>query len=164
MGSFNPVSTIFEGANTLLSTTKSARNIYGDYRDIARQNSLAQEQYHLSERDIAEKARLQQRESDLQSEENDRQRQRDLKRATAAWKAAFGSQGISTTDGSGQAVLLGLLQESDEDRKYRDRLDALRRESLAQDTDSKRRRNLLSLQNTYRVGRDNMFNTLNQAL
>lgn len=164
MASFDPISTIFDTATHALDATKTMRNIYGDYRDVARQNQIAQQQYLLNERDFAERAALDERETALQTAEQERKRQQDLRRATAARKAAFGSQGISTADGSGQAVLLGLFQNSDEERKYRERLDALRRDALAQDVENKRRRNLLSLQSTYRSGQDSLFNSINKAL
>lgn len=162
MGGFNPISTIFDTASNVVSATSGIRSAYGDYRDTARQNRYARDMFLLNEQDTADKAALDQKQIDLNAAEDSRQRQQALKRASATRKAAFGQQGINTSDGSGQAVLLGLFQESDEEQKYRDRLDAIRKESIAQDKENKRRRNLLSLQNTYRAGRDNFITSVDK--
>lgn len=164
MASFEPISTVFSTVSGFADATKPLRNFYGDYRDIARQNQMAKQQYTLNERDLAEKSVLDEREAALQQQEYERKRNKDLARATASRKAAFGGQGISTADGSGQAVLLGLFQDSDEERKYRERLDKLRKDALQQDFENKRRRNLLSLQNTYRSNRDNLFQSINNII
>jgi hypothetical protein len=55
-----------------------------------------------------------------------------LKRAVARQKAAFGGQGIASGDGSSEAVLLGLFQESEDEKQSRERLDKLRLQAIDQ--------------------------------
>lgn len=162
MGSLNPISNLVQTVTGSANTISNAAKLYGDYRDITRQNQIAKDTYLLNEQDLAEKSVLTRRETDLDAEEDRRQRQRNLQKSSATRKAMFGNQGISTSDGSGKAVLLSLFQDSDEEQQYRDRLNALRRESEEQDTAAKRRRNLLSLQNTHRIGRDNTFHSISR--
>jgi hypothetical protein len=56
-----------------------------------------------------------------------------LRRAVARQRAAYGAQGLSSGDGSSQAVLLGLFDESDQEKKDRDRIDTLRSAAVDQD-------------------------------
>jgi len=46
-----------------------------------------------------------------------RNRREKLRRALAASRARLGSQGVGSSRGSGEAVLLGLIEETDEDDK-----------------------------------------------
>jgi hypothetical protein len=75
----------------------------------------------------------------------ERQRLASLRRAVARQRAQLGSQGISAADGSGEAILLGLIDESDADRADNDRLDRLRLAALDRDEETAARRDLLSL-------------------
>lgn len=72
----------------------------------------------------------------------DETRRAALRRAVARQRASFGAQGLSA-DGSGEAVLLGLFDESDADREQRDRLDALRLQGIDQDLEDQGRINVL---------------------
>lgn len=74
------------------------------------------------------------------AEEN---RRAALKRAVARQRANFGSQGVGSGSGSSQAVLLGLISESDEEREQRERLDTLRNTAINQDLDQTVRLNTL---------------------
>ena len=56
-----------------------------------------------------------------------------LRRAVARQRASYGAGGIDSGDGSAEAVLLGLFEESDEDRRRRERLDDIRNRALDQD-------------------------------
>ena len=51
-------------------------------------------------------------------------------RAVARQRANFGSSGISSDSGSGQAVLLGLFDETEDELARREQLDNLRNRAL----------------------------------
>lgn len=150
MGGFNPITAV-------LGTALRGFNATDDY-------SRARASYNAQEQQIQNEAALKKQEMALDAEKDAADRRNALKRAMAKQQAIFGGQGIETTDGSGEAVLLGMLKESDEEKAYRDRLDQIKRNALAQDTDAKRSRNLLSLQNNYASARTSGLNTLIGAL
>jgi hypothetical protein len=164
MGGMNGFSTALNAAGQLANLTSGARNTYSNYRDVTASYDQAKSKYDQSEQDIAEKEALEKQRLQLDNEEAARTRKSALKRAVASQQAAFGGQGIDTTDGSGEAVLLGLFQESSEEKAYRDRLDQLKRASLDQDTTAKRRRNLLALQNNYENARDGFIRNLDSYI
>lgn len=76
---------------------------------------------------------------------DERKRQQALRRAVGRTRAQLGSQGISTADGSGEAILLGQMQEAGEEKADADRLNALRIKALEQQQQSEYQRNLLEL-------------------
>jgi hypothetical protein len=135
MGGFNPVS-------KLLAMT----GLYQSYDDSAGDYRAAKKQYEANELDIVAKDAQARAQLALESAEETRKRREALRRTVSKQRANFGAQGIETSEGSGQAVMLGLFEESDAEKQYRDRLDTLKRAALDQDTDTKRRKNLLSLQ------------------
>jgi hypothetical protein len=67
-----------------------------------------------------------------------------LKRAVARQRAAYGASGIeANSSGSAQAVLLGLFDESEEEKNQREKLDTLRLNAIDQDVDQRSRLNVL---------------------
>ncbi|MBI1301341.1 MAG: hypothetical protein GC137_06750 [Alphaproteobacteria bacterium] len=113
-------------------------------------NCRADDQQKLAVRQLQQTQALQQQQSaqnaaldrerlavDTQNAEEERQRA--LRRAVARQRANFGAQGVSTTGGSSQAVLLGLFEESDEDRAQRERLDNIRSRAIDQGLSQKAR-------------------------
>jgi len=71
-----------------------------------------------------------------------------LRRAVARQRAAFGAQGLDSAsgDGSSQAVLLGLFDESDEERAQREQSDTLRSQAIDNDLVQQSRINVLQRQ------------------
>jgi hypothetical protein len=66
-----------------------------------------------------------------------------LRRAVARQRASFGVQGVGSSGGSAQAVLLGLFDESESDKQNRERLDAIRSTALDQGLSQTKRINVL---------------------
>lgn len=66
-----------------------------------------------------------------------------LRRAVARQRASFGATGLSANEGSAEAVLLGLFEETDQDRQQRERLDTLRNRALDNDLTSTQSLNVL---------------------
>ncbi len=79
----------------------------------------------------------------LSAQTAEEDRKRALRRAVARQRSQFGAQGIGTSGGSGQAVLLGLFDESQEDKAQRKNLDALRLGAIDQNLSQARSLNVL---------------------
>jgi len=87
----------------------------------------------LQQKQAAADAALQKQQIALSAAQENEERQKALKRAVARQRANFGSQGIGSGAGSSQAVLLGLFEESDDEKARRDALDNLRNKAIDQD-------------------------------
>lgn len=100
---------------------------------------------------------LRQEQVAAQAERAEAERQEDLRRALSEQRARFGAFGIAGAGGSSDAVLLGLLNDSDELRAARDRVLALQRQgfdqslSHAQDLNMLQRTQLLERQDLGRL-------------
>lgn len=101
-----------------------------------------QERQFDERRSAAEQSRA---EIDTKASQEAQRRQAALKRAVARRKANFGASGITPDAGSGEAVLLGLFDETEEEKKKRKQLDNLRKNALADDLDNLNKRNLLEV-------------------
>ncbi|MGE4313026.1 MAG: transporter [Pseudobdellovibrionaceae bacterium] len=95
------------------------------YRQMQAQNALQQQQ-------AAQAAALEKQRLETESQSNARKRRAALKRAMARQNVLYGAQGISSEGGSGEAILLGLYNETEEDLADRERLDNLRKAALDQ--------------------------------
>jgi len=153
MGGFNPISAVLNPLGTLVGTAFNTFKTADSY-------DYARAVYDQQNKQILADAKAQQAQLDLAAQKDAADRRDALRRAMAKQQAAFGGQGISTTDGSGEAVLLGLLQQNDEDKAYAEKLDKLKREALAQDAANKQRRNLLTLQSNYDRARNSIAGSL----
>lgn len=106
-----------------------------------------------------EDAQAQRAEIELSAQQDEEERRSALKRAVARQRAQFGAQGIGTNgSGSAQAVLLGLFEESDDERERREQLDALRTQSL--ETGLAQQVRINTLQRTQLQQRQNLDRTL----
>lgn len=95
------------------------------YQQMQAQNALQNQQ-------AAQAAALQKQQLEAESQSNARKRRAALKRAMARQKVLYGAQGISTEGGSGEAILLGLYNETEDDLADRERLDTIRKAALDQ--------------------------------
>ncbi|MBK6896952.1 MAG: transporter [Alphaproteobacteria bacterium] len=100
-------------------------------------------QQTLQQRQLEEKAALERQQIALNAKLTEDQRQTALRRAVARQRANFGAQGVGSATGSSQAVLLGLFDESDDERQRREELDALRVTALDQNVSQNRALNIL---------------------
>ncbi len=167
MASFaTPALTALSTVNTVRRTLGGVRDIFGPdpNRDLERQRELARERERgvdlyrqavetrqlrdAQDQEAADRRRDLEARAErmaLEGAEGERQRRRALRRAVARQRAQLGSQGLSAADGSGEAILLGLVREAEEDRKQSARLDRLRLKDLEAEEQSAYRRNLLEL-------------------
>lgn len=79
--------------------------------------------------------------SEIESE----QRQRNLRAAMASQRAAMAAGGLSSTEGSGRALLVGLTKQADLQGTAQDSGTAYRLNGIGQSLDQTRQRNLLAL-------------------
>ncbi len=113
---------------------------------LAQQNLALQQlqaQQGLSGANAAEQAALDRQKLAADSASSEAARRDALRRAVARQNAQFGSQGMSAGDGSGEAVLLGLFDESDQDRAMREKMDNLRLQAIDQNLQEDSRINVL---------------------
>lgn len=167
MGSLSPVTVLDAGVrglmgaiNTVVPVVSLARQVSDDVRsirgegdggairDLTAQQELAmaqlQEQQRVSEAQAAQDAALARQEMTAETASAETARRAALKRAVARQKVSLASQGISAADdGSAEAILLGMFQESEEERGARARMDGLREQALGQSVAQKQTLNVL---------------------
>ena len=104
----------------------------------------------------------------IAAQQAENERRLALKRAVARQKAAFGGQGIASGDGSSEAVLLGLFEESEDEKQSRERLDKLRLQAidqgLSQSVSANTLRRTQQEQKNKLTQRDNIFDDVDTIL
>jgi hypothetical protein len=130
---------------TLNSISQGVQQLTGDSTQSKSQD-LAMQQLQASqaqEKAQAERnAELERESIALQAEQDAETRRKALKRAMAKQNASRGASGASA-GGSGEAVLLGLYNESEDEAKQREDLDKLRYNALDNDLYTLSERNIL---------------------
>lgn len=170
MGDITPVlSTLGSIAGTIDATRSAVQSLrgaadgWGDSnaaarKQLAKEQALAMEQLKarqsLDEQQSAADAAQEKEKIALDAQNSETARRAALKRAVARQRAQFGAQGAGSADGSAQAVLLGLFDESDAERAAREKLDTLRTSALESDLAQRRQLNLLQL--TQMAARQNL--------
>lgn len=145
-----------QGLNLAASVVRTATDVLGvgsrpeeiQRSALRTDNDLAlrqlQERQNESLAKSQEEAALNRERIAADAKETESRRRQALKRSVARQRARFGSSGIETgSSGSAQAVLLGLFDESEEDRSQREKLDQLRFNAIDQSLDQQRRLNVL---------------------
>lgn len=95
----------------------------------------------LAEKQTSAQSRVAQLAANADAEE---QRRVDaLRRTMARTRATLGASGVSAADGSGEAILLGAVNDSTVERQNADQIDQIKRQAIQQELDNARRRNLL---------------------
>lgn len=142
MASLVPILTstiLSQGAGFIASELSGRRS--SSSQDAALQQLRAQQS--LQEQQAAADAALNRQKIALDAGNTEEERKKALRRAVSRQRANFGAQGISSGGGSSQAVLLGLFEESDAEKKKREQLDALRLTSIDQDLGQQKSLNVL---------------------
>lgn len=103
------------------------------------------------------KDKAQSRQAELDKQEIEQQRKADevarkraLRVSVAQQRARFGASGVDAVDGSGEAVLLGLFEQTQEELDARAERDRLRSRAVDIGRDYSRTRNLLDVTDTIR--------------
>lgn len=137
-------------ASEAFNIFNAAGNIIGAYDNLKGNNDSSyyreiQRQQNEQMRQMAENTALEKEKIRMSAEQTESERRAALRRAIAKQRAKYGASGIESSGGSSQAVLLGLYDESDEDRRQRESLDALKTQALDQGLDQQQRINTLQL-------------------
>ncbi|NBX65893.1 MAG: hypothetical protein EBQ96_02745 [Proteobacteria bacterium] len=116
--------------------------------DLRRQQDQAlvqlQSKQRLDEEQSAQNATLEKQKIANETAANELRRRQALKRAVARQKTLFSAQGLGGEDaGSNEAVLLGLVNSSEEESAETERLANLRRQTLDQSLSQQKQKNLL---------------------
>lgn len=111
----------------------------GNANDLDQLRVRQDEEVRAAEGDAASRAA----QIDAAADADERRRRDALRRAMGRTRAGLGAGGVSSADGSGEAILLGLVKDTGEERDDAVRADALKRQAIQQDLDARHRRNLL---------------------
>lgn len=163
MGALNPLSVIAGVApvlNTVNTLTNQIRNVGGSSERRAQELALAQlqERQAIDNQNAQAQANLDYQKLQTQTQAAEDERRATLRRAMARQRASFGGAGVSTNGGSGEAVLLGLFDESDAEREEREKLDSLRSQAI--DLSLANRSSLNVLQRSQLEARQKLTRTL----
>ncbi|MCK6417830.1 MAG: transporter [Alphaproteobacteria bacterium] len=111
----------------------------------AEDQAIAQLQARQDEnlRQLEQNAALDRATLAAQSKQAEQNRLAALRRAVARQRAQFGGQGIGVEGGSQNAVMLGLFDESEDEREQREKMDALRENAINQNLEQQRSLNVL---------------------
>jgi len=158
MGSIVPIAfqalSAFQAVSAAASVITKAGARDDNYALALRQLQAQQQQQQA----IASKtAALDRQEIAAKTGEAERKRRDALKRAVARQRASFGASGVSNNGGSSEAVLLGLFEESEDQKAERERLDNLKLNTIDQNLKNQKRVN--TLQRTQLAERQKVTNT-----
>ncbi len=154
MGGFSP---IINGVTKAISLGNSINTAAGLFKQFSGMDAKAdraaqinaertlQAQHKLEEKQAAERASSEKLKIQTEADAATRSRQDALRRAVARRRAEFGASGVSSADGSGEAVLLGLIDEGGKDQATNNSLTQLRMTALDDSLAQQRARNLLEL-------------------
>ena len=140
MGAIAPV------LGTILQVGSALGTVAGVVQPFVKNNSERKQQkqaQNLNLQQLQQDAALRKEETRTITAQADAQRRAALKRSVARQRANFGAQGIGANTGSSEAVLLGMFQESDEERANREKLDSIRSSVIDQNLGHQQQLNLL---------------------
>lgn len=129
---------------TALGTVEAVRTLANPDREADMALDQLRARQNLQERQLAADAQTSREKIALDASLAEKSRQDALRRAVAKQRAQFGARGVGTSaGGSPEAVLLGLFEESDEERQKREQLDQMRLKSIDQNLSQAKSLNLL---------------------
>lgn len=131
---------VLGAANTALGAVNSFQNNSGNQA-----YKQAKELQDIQMRTAQERAAYEKEQIRISSQQAEQERLSALRRAVAKQRAIYGSEGISSGDGSARAVLLGMFDESDEDRAQREALDTLKTSAIESNLSQQKRLSTLQL-------------------
>ena len=152
MGAISAIGSVLPVLSGITGTLTALDRTFGAISSINRNSENAQQREQelalkqLKQQQSAEQAGLERQKESLQASEAEETRRLALRRAVSRQRAQFGAQGVGSNTGSSEAVLLGLFDESDDERSRREELDTLRNRAL--DTNLAQEKSLNLLQAT----------------
>lgn len=133
------------GFSSVMTGLSMVGNLIGGVSDNNAQYRAMQAQQNANYAFAQQQAAHQRAEMELKARSDEETRQAALKRAVARQRTAYGATGLSGVDGSGRAVLLGLFEESEDEKRRREELDRLRYSAIDSELAHKRTVNMLDL-------------------
>jgi hypothetical protein len=124
-----------------LGAADAAKDSYLAQQDLALKQ--LQQSQRVQMRGLEEQAALDRAKVQADADAAEQSRLAALRRAVARQRAQSGVSGISSDDSSPQAVLLGLYNESDDERAAREQQDAVRSSVIDQGLAAQQRANIL---------------------
>ena len=150
MGAIAPITS---GLTSVLGAVNTISQVVGTVQSLTGNDSRSgeqdlallqlQERQRLEQTQLAQDTALERERIATQSAQDEQERRDALRRAVARQRASFGADGISSSGGSSQAVLLGLFDETEDELQRRTELDSLRNRALDLDTQQASSLNLL---------------------
>ena len=138
MAGFTFLANMLPTAISLANSVQNARRQTQSYRQ-------AEQDYAQKQQDLSAELAAQQQQIKIDADADSTSRRDALRRAMARQKAQFGGQGIDSSDGSAEAILLGLTQQSEAEQDQQDKLNQLRSQALQNNAATQSRKNLLAL-------------------
>ena len=149
MAGFSFLSNVLPTALSAVNAVNSVRRTTQNAQAVKQTYQAAQNEYAAKQADLANSVALQNQKDQLAADQDATARREALRRAVARQRAAFGGQGIDSSDGSAEAILLGLSQQSADEQAQQNTLDQLRTAALQDNTATQSRKNLLELNKAY---------------
>ena len=150
LGAVTPaLGTAFQIINAGTNLASSISNKSNSDLTRQQQHDLTQleQQQKINMEITQQNAALEQQKIAQVAADTESRRRAALKRAVARQRAQYGASGIgSSPGGSGEAVLLGLFDQSEEEKNAADALDTLRKKALDQGLSNQQTLNLLQTQ------------------
>ena len=163
MGAITPIAS---GLTTIVVALNVANEIVSSVQTLSGNDTSSEElalkqlkeQQRLQQKQLAQQNALEREQVALQALQDEEDRRAALRRAVARQRASFGASGVSSGSGSSQAVLLGLVDETEDELAQREALDNLRSQALSLDEAQTRSLNLLqATQLSERNALNNLF-------
>lgn len=139
-------------ASTLVGTVNTVNRFAdtitgGAARDMRREQDAAlrqlQQRQNAQAQQLANQTALERERIAALADQDEEKRLASLRRAVARQRASAGASGVTSGDGSSQAILLGLFDQTEDELKERERLDNLRNASLDLDLSNQASINVL---------------------
>lgn len=135
------IGSLVSGASNFYEASQEDGNLEAE-QDLALQQLQAEQALEMQQ--LEQDAALKQEQIDAAAAQAEDARKKALKRAVASQRASFGSQGLGDgSSNSSEAVLLGLFEESEDERRVREENDALKAKALDQNLEDQKSLNLL---------------------
>lgn len=133
------------GFTSVLTGLSMVGNLVGGFTGDRADNRAYINQQNANFAYAQQQAAQQRAELEQKATADEESRQAALKRAVARQRSLYGSGGIASTDGSARAVLLGLFEESEDEKVRRENLDRLRYSAIDSDLAHRRNINMLNV-------------------
>lgn len=116
---------------TISNTVNTVKSLTGSHSDDLALQQL-QETQVLQAQQQADTIALQKQSIAEQAAQDEEDRLATLRRAVASQRASYGASGISSASGSSEAVLLGLIEENEDESESSEAANVLKLQALDQ--------------------------------